>query len=111
LVDINESSHEGCSPFTCEKSKKEEFNRIIEVIKAQYYMCANIENDVCYTWWKHEECESLRALLFTLTDDDRYKEPLTKLRGNASAAVEKIINDPWNKEIMERLKRMEDNGI
>lgn len=55
---------------------------IIQLIKDQYYLCPNIQDDVCYTWWKHEECETLRSLLYTVTKDDKYKEPFTKLRRN-----------------------------
>jgi len=55
---------------------------IIQLIKDQYYLCPNIEDDICYTWWKHEECEALRSLLYTVTKDEKYREPLTKTRRN-----------------------------
>jgi hypothetical protein len=55
---------------------------IIQLIKDQYYLCPNIQDDICYTWWKHEECETLRSLLYTVTKDEKYSEPLTKLRRN-----------------------------
>ena len=77
---------------------------IIQLIKDQYYLCPNIQDDVCYTWWKHDECETLRSLLYTVTKDEKYKEPLTKLRPSLN---EKI----YDKDIIERLKRMEENGI
>lgn len=53
---------------------------IIQLIKDQYYLCPNIQDDICYTWWKHEECETLRSLLYIVTKDEKYMEPLTKLR-------------------------------
>lgn len=55
---------------------------IIQLIKDQYYLCPNIQDDICYTWWKHEECETLRSLLYTVTKDSKYEEPLTKRRRN-----------------------------
>ena len=84
---------------------------IIQLIKDQYYLCPNIEDHVCYTWWKHEECEALRSLLYTITKDGIYQEPLSKLRPNVKDAMEEMLNDPEHHKIMERLKYMEDNGI
>jgi hypothetical protein len=84
---------------------------IIQTIKDQYYLCPNIDEDVCYTWWKHEECEALRSLLYTVTKDLKYVEPLSKLRPNVASAMEELLNDPENQHVMERLKYMEDNGI
>ena len=84
---------------------------IIQAIKNQYYLCPNIDEDICYTWWKHDECEALRALLYTVTKDERYVEPLSKLRPNVASAMEEILNDPDYQHIMERLKYMEENGI
>ena len=84
---------------------------IIQLIKDQYYLCPNIDDNVCYTWWKHEHCETLRSLLYTVTKDPVYIEPLSKLRPNVKDAIEEMLNDPEHHALMERLKYMEDNGI
>ena len=84
---------------------------IIQTIKDQYYLCPNIDDDVCCTWWKHDECEALRSLLYTVTKDPKYVEPLSKLRPNVKEAIEEMLSDPENQALMERLKYMEDNGI
>jgi hypothetical protein len=84
---------------------------IIQAIKNQYYLCPNIDEDVCYTWWKHDECETLRSLLYTVTKDVRYAEPLSKLRPNVASAMEEILNDSDHQYLIYRLKYMEENGI
>lgn len=60
----------------------------------------------CYTWWKHEDCERLRQLLYKITKNDLYTLP--EIRPAVSDALNKMLADPNTAEI---LKRMEDNGI
>jgi len=100
-----------CPCNGCKKAQKVIIDQIIQ----EYKSCINIvEADgklYCYTWWKHDECEALRALLYTVTKDERYVEPLSKLRPNVASAMEEILNDPDYQHIMERLKYMEENGI
>lgn len=100
-----------CPCNGCQKSAKQEYERILYIIKTQYYSCPNIEDDICNTWWKHDECEALRSLLYTITGDEKFIEPLTKQRKNWHISFDTIENDPEFKELMERLKKMEDNGI
>lgn len=44
----------------------------IKVVKEFYYRCPNIEDHKCYTWWRHEQCAVLMAILFVLTKDPVY---------------------------------------
>jgi hypothetical protein len=44
----------------------------LKLIKDVYYKCPNIEDHRCYTWWKHDDCAILMALLYVLTGDEVY---------------------------------------
>lgn len=43
--------------------------------------CQNVEDGKCYTWWRHEDCVRLMALLFDLTGNAKYITEST--RGNS----------------------------
>lgn len=34
--------------------------------------CQNVSDGKCYTWWRHEDCNSLMAILADLTGDEKY---------------------------------------
>lgn len=95
-----------CPCNGCKKAQKVIIDQIIQ----EYKSCLNIvEADgklYCYTWWKHDDCERLRKLLYKITKNDLYTLP--EIRPSVSAAIEEMINDPNTAEI---LRRLEDNGI
>ena len=49
---------------------------IINLIKEDYMSCLNVSESegkiYCYVWWKHDDCERIRELLFKITGDVRY---------------------------------------
>jgi hypothetical protein len=45
---------------------------VVDKIKGHYNLCPNIENNICATWWKHDHCEALRALLYDVTRESIY---------------------------------------
>jgi len=78
---------------------------IIEIIEKDYLSCANMisaEGRVyCYTWYRHEDCERLRLLLYKITNDLKYTLP--KIRQEVSEAVEKMFSEPKTVEFLKRL--------
>ena len=49
---------------------------VINIIKQEYLSCLNmmeVDGKVyCHTWYRHEDCERLRKLLFKITNDLKY---------------------------------------
>ena len=90
----------------CKKAQKVVIDQIIE----EYRSCPNItesENRLfCYTYWRHDDCERLRLLLYKITNDSKYTLP--EIRPEVKQAINKVLTDPTTNEI---LKRLEDNGI
>ena len=86
------------------------YKAVIDQIVSDYRSCPNvveINNKLyCYTWYRHDDCERLRELLYKITKNDLYSLPET--RPVVRDAIEKMINDPDTAEI---LRRLEDNGI
>lgn len=78
---------------------------IINLIEEQYMSCPNIVGSegrlFCYTWWRHDECELLRELLYKITNDFKYTLP--DVKREISEAVEQMIKDPKSNEILKRL--------
>jgi hypothetical protein len=78
---------------------------IIEIIEKEYSSCSNIISSedrlYCYTWWKHDDCERLRVLLYNITNDFKYTLP--KMRPEVSKAVEEMLSDPNINELMKKL--------
>ena len=63
-----------CPCNGCKKAQKVIIDQIIE----EYKRCLNIVESedklFCYTWWRHDDCERLRELLFKITKDDKYTQ-------------------------------------
>lgn len=95
-----------CPCNGCKKAAKQ----IIDQIINDYKSCPNVteadEKVYCYTWWRHDDCERLRELLFKITNDSKYTVP--EIRPEVKEAINKMIMDPNTNEI---LKRLEDKGI
>ena len=91
-----------CPCNGCKKAQKVIIDQIIQ----EYKSCLNIvEADgklYCYTWWRHDDCERIRELLFKITNDDKYTRP--EMRQEVSEAVEQMLTDPNTYEILKRLK-------
>lgn len=55
------------------------YEAILEAIVDEYRSCINlVEEDgklYCYTWWKHDDCERIRELLYRITNDELYTLP------------------------------------
>lgn len=49
-------------------------DEIINLIILRYYQCPNVENDKCYTWWKHDDCTVLAELLHKITGNKKYDQ-------------------------------------
>jgi hypothetical protein len=64
-----------CPCNGCKKAQKVIIDQIIE----EYRSCPNIieseDRIFCYTWWRHDNCETLRSLLNKITKDDKYTLP------------------------------------
>jgi hypothetical protein len=78
---------------------------IINLIEEEYSSCPNmIASDdrlYCYTWYRHDDCERLRLLLYKITNDLKYTLP--NIRKDVSKAVEKMMDDPKMQEFLKRL--------
>ena len=83
---------------------------VISQIVSDYRSCPNvveINNKLyCYTWYKHDDCERLRELLYKITKNDLYTLP--EMRPAVKEAFDEMLDDPDTAEI---LRRLEDNGI
>lgn len=102
----NQNSKWVCPCNGCKKAATQERNRIVDIIVSRYHECPNVSEGVCYTWWKHEECEAYRSLLFILTKDDQYKEPVSKMRAEILQKFDEMIDDPSMDELVKRLKEI-----
>lgn len=95
-----------CPCNGCKKAQKVVIDQIIE----EYRRCPNIVESedklFCYTWWRHDDCERFRELLYRITRNDLYALP--EIRPSVGVAIEEMINDPDTAEI---LRRLEENGI
>lgn len=91
-----------CPCNGCKKAQKAVIDQIIE----EYMSCPNMmENEdriYCHTWYRHDDCERLRELLFKITKNDKYTRPET--RQGVSEAIDYMLTDPNTSEILKRLK-------
>lgn len=91
-----------CPCNGCKKAQKVVIDQIIE----EYRRCPNIVESedklFCYTWWRHDDCERLRELLFKITKNDLYTLP--EIRPEVSDAIDYMLTDPNTSEILKRLK-------
>jgi hypothetical protein len=46
----------------------------IRLIESYLNKCLNVENGKCNLTWKHEDCKVLMAILYEMTEDDKYVE-------------------------------------
>lgn len=95
-----------CPCNGCKKAQKVVIDQIIH----EYKSCPNIVESedklYCYTWWRHNDCERLRELLYKITNNDLYTLP--KIKPTVKEAIDHVLTDPQTSEI---LKRLEGNGI
>lgn len=81
------------------------YKAVLDQIVKDYRTCPNVietENKLyCYTWWRHDDCERLRKLLYNITNNDLYTLP--EIRPSVQDAIKEIINDPDTAEILQRL--------
>lgn len=67
-----------CPCNGCKKAQKV----IIDQIVDEYKSCPNIidsEGKVfCYTWWRHDDCERIRNLLYKITNNPKFEKPNDK---------------------------------
>jgi RNase P/RNase MRP subunit p30 len=79
---------------------------MIELVKQDYLSCPNmmsIDGSIyCHTWYRHDDCERLRELLFKITNDLIYTRPGT--RQEVKDAIVDMLTDPYTSEILRRLK-------
>ena len=99
-----------CPCNGCKKAQKVIIDQIIQ----EYKSCLNIvEADgklYCYTWWRHDDCERLRELLYKITKNDLYTLP--EIRSEFSDAIDHVLTDPKTSEILKGLGSDYDkNGI
>ena len=105
MADPNQTPQRGdwkCPCNGCKKAAKQVIDQIVQ----EYKLCPNIVDSegkvFCYTWWRHDDCERIRELLFKITNDDKYTRP--EMRQEVSEAVEQMLTDPNTSEILRRLK-------
>lgn len=50
----------------------------VEYLEKLLRNCQGIEDNKCYFYWKHEDCNRLMAILYDLTGDEKYvpKRPI-----------------------------------
>jgi hypothetical protein len=86
------------------------YKAVIDQIINDYRSCPNvveIENKLyCYTWYRHDDCERIRQLLYKITKNDLYTLP--EMRPAVKQALDEMLADPNTAEI---LRRLEENGI
>lgn len=44
----------------------------VTYLEKQLGNCLNVKNSICDTWWRHEDCNRLMALLADLTGNEKY---------------------------------------
>lgn len=105
MADPNQTPQRGdwkCPCNGCKKAAKQ----VIDQIVVEYKLCPNIVESegklFCYTWWRHDDCERIRELLFKITNDDKYTRPDT--RQEVSEAIDNMLTDSNTSEILRRLK-------
>jgi len=90
-----------CPCNGCKKAQKVVIDQIIE----EYRSCPNLIEDqerlYCYTWYRHEDCERLRILLYKITKDNKYTLP--EIRQEVSEVVKKMMSDPKTYEFLKRI--------
>ncbi len=99
-------SNWACPCNGCKKAQKVIIDQIVE----DYKSCPNIveydEKLYCSTWYRHDDCERIRQLLYKITKNDLYSLP--EMRPAVKQALDKMLADPNTAEI---LRRLEDDGI
>ena len=79
---------------------------IIAIVKQEYLSCPNMmeidQKVYCHTWYRHDDCERLRELLFNITNDLIYTRP--EPRQEVKDAIVDMLTDPHTSEILRRLK-------
>lgn len=105
MADPNQTPQLGnwvCPCNGCKKAAKQVIDKIVE----DYMSCLNImEVDgkiYCHTWYRHDDCERIRDLLFNITNNDKYTRP--EPRKEVKDAIVDILADPHTSEILRRLK-------
>jgi len=82
------------------------YKAVIDQIVNDYRSCPNvveIENKLyCYSWYRHDDCERMRNLLYKITKDDKYSPP--EIRREVSEAMGQMLTDPNMHEILKRLE-------
>lgn len=82
------------------------YKAVIDQIVSDYRSCPNvveINNKLyCYTWYRHDDCERLRELLYKITKNDLYTLP--EIRPEVSNAIDQMLTDSNTFEILRRLK-------
>ena len=82
------------------------YKAVIDQIINDYRSCPNvveIENKLyCYTWYRHDDCERIRQLLYNITKNDLYTLP--EIRPEVTKAIDQMLTDPNMNEILKRLK-------
>lgn len=91
-----------CPCNGCKKAQKVIIDQIVE----EYRSCSNVveteEKLYCYTWWRHDDCERLRELLYKITKKDLYTLP--GIRPKVSNAIDYMLTDPNTHDILKRLE-------
>jgi hypothetical protein len=99
-------SNWACPCNGCKKAQKVIIDQIVE----DYKSCPNIveydEKLYCSTWYRHDDCERIRQLLYNITKNDLYTLP--EMRPAVKQALDEMLADPNTAEI---LRRLEDDGI
>jgi hypothetical protein len=44
-----------------------------EYLDDQLSKCLNVTDGYCSTWWRHDDCEKIMAILFQLTENKKYE--------------------------------------
>ena len=82
------------------------YKAVIDQIVSDYRSCPNvveINNKLyCYTWYRHDDCERIRQLLYNITKNDLYTLP--EIRPEVTKAIDQMLTDPDMHEILKRLK-------
>jgi hypothetical protein len=52
---------------------QEALKAFIDYIDSKLLECPNIENGICHTYWRHDDCRILMDILFELTLEERYR--------------------------------------
>lgn len=91
-----------CPCNGCKKAAKQIIDQIIEDYKSCINMIEVDDKLYCHTWYRHDDCERLRELLFRITNDYIYTRP--EPRQEVKDAIVDMLTDPHTSEILKRLK-------